>query len=141
MDPEDRKRIRCKACRLVQFVSKAKQCVRCHAGYGEAKTAVEPVTEPAPKPIMPQVVQECAPSNLAQRSLNWLPVVLRYQRQYLGMSQRELAGSRGWPRTYVNRIEAGSARLGIKNLPLYCAALETTPAHVFRMAEYLVEGK
>jgi DNA-binding XRE family transcriptional regulator len=140
MDLEDRKRVRCKACRLVQFVNKAKQCVRCHASYAQVVTPAPVVEAPPPPAEVNQDAFHFGPGT-PQRTLFWLPALLRLQRSYIGLTQKELAARNGWPRTYISKIEGGKSMISIPQLPLYCEALETSPAHIFRMAEFLVDGK
>jgi DNA-binding XRE family transcriptional regulator len=123
----ERESTRCRVCKLVQFVSSTEKCVRCHAPY---KPTVE-----AP------VVEIAKPMAVQKSTLYWLPIVLCCLRQSVGLSQSEVAQKVGWARSYISGVERGRFTPFVPQLRLYAEALGTSASHVFRMAEFLADGR
>jgi DNA-binding XRE family transcriptional regulator len=138
MADEDRHRIRCSHCELVQFVNSTKTCRRCK----------EPFTKAIPQPVVPTpapVVAKAEPVVKVQGKVGsfgyWMPIAFYITREAAGLSQRQLADRAGIPRTYVSKIEQGGALPTAKNLFHLCSAMNVEPTHVLRMVEFLVLGE
>lgn len=81
--------VRCRACGLVQYVAANGRCRKCHTPF-RVRVAV-----PAPVPAIAPVPQP--PYSVA--------IPLKRIRTALQISQRQLAGRLGVPRTYITKIE------------------------------------
>ena len=129
----ERKRIRCMACNLVQFVNKTHTCVRCKQSFAGHDITPEP-----------QQTMNAAPAPLKVMDLEfWLGFVFWNIRRKAHLTQRQAASKAGWLRSYVSKLEgAGSSVLPqAKSFEHYCAALKVQPAYVLRMTEFLMWGK
>ena len=127
MSFEDRKRIRCK-CGLVQFVSKSRTCVKCHASFDE-----EAKPKSVAKPLIP------VPKGKILDLRFWLAFVFADARRRAGLSQKELASRIGVVRTYVSRVEVMSLE-PYSNFERYCRGLNVPPALILRRCEFLMNG-
>jgi len=135
VDLEDRKRIRCKQCNLVQFVQQNKQCRRCKQSY-----AWEPLPTPAVvETELRQSANSSAPAPLKTFAY-WLPVVFCYLRTKQGKTQEEIAHNMKAGGPYVSRVEGG-LKPNLPTFERYCAALNVSPYIVIRMTELLIFGE
>lgn len=142
---EERKRIRCTPCNLVQFVNAKKTCVKCKRSLTLPKEPA-PVT---PEGCLPMIaVPEKAPFPMTGSRVRdfdfWLSFVFWELRRRSGMTQLCLAERLRIPRPYVWKVEhigcqpRMSGRGGRFND--YCAALDVTPFYVMQMVECLTLG-
>ena len=93
---DSREVVRCDHCLMVQFRTSNNNCRRCHASLDE---------EPEPEPILVALpLMMPVPRNNGRGHLN-LATSIRSLRLRNGLSQRQLAGRMGVPRTYVSKIE------------------------------------
>jgi len=114
---DSREVVRCDHCLLVQFRTSNNNCRRCHASLDE---------EPEPEPILvaPPLMMP-VPGNNGRGHLN-LATSIRSLRLRNGLSQRQLAGRMGVPRTYVSKIENEKATPTLSSLERLARALEVT---------------
>ena len=126
MQAEDRKRIRCSGCKLVQFVSMNKVCVRCKKSYIPAPPL------DAPQPIKPLSVQTYT---------FWTPVLMTALRIEKGMSQADVARTWGGSKTFVSAYEMGKRNIDMSSVMRFVAAIAMKPAKFVRMTEFLVTGE
>lgn len=132
-DVNDRKRIRCVPCNLVQFVNKSHTCVKCKQPFNRPKAP--PVVQ-----VKPVVVVDLTGVKLKTEAY-WLPLALAYVRTKHGLSEREVAARAGFQRTYISKVENGSALPTLSTIPRYCEALNVEPVYLIRITEFLVWGK
>src|ERR1700757_1913837 len=114
---DSREVVRCDHCLLVQFRTTNNNCRRCHASLDE---------EPEPEPILvaPPLMMP-VPGNNGRGHLN-LATSIRSLRLRNGLSQRQLAGRMGVPRTYVSKIENEKATPTLSSLERLARALEVS---------------
>src|SRR6202030_3834802 len=110
---DSREVVRCDHCLLVQFRTSNNLCRRCHISLDEEE---------------PEIVQEPAPLLVpaAHRGHLNLATSIRSLRLRNGLSQRQLAGRMGVPRTYVSKIENEKATPTLSSLERLARALEVT---------------
>ena len=100
---EAREVLRCDHCSLVQFRTANSLCRRCH----------KPLEIEEPEPLQPQLV---APSPESEAEGINVARAVRDMRGSKGLSQRQLAGRMGVPRTYISKIENGKAMPTLSSL-------------------------
>lgn len=143
---EERKRIRCTPCNLVQFVNAKKTCVKCKRSLVLPKEPT-PVT---PEGCLPMIaVPEKAPFPMTGSRVRdfdfWLSFVFWELRRRSGQTKSALAAkmSRG-RRQYVWKVENQYCVPKVQGhggrFNDYCAALGTTPLYVMQMVECLTLG-
>ncbi len=120
--PVAREVVRCHHCKLVQFRSPSPNCKRC-------KQSIE-VEKPAPVPA-PLTLVPAVPA--ADQGLQVAHAV-RELRQVRNLSQRQLAGRMGVPRTYISKIENGKAMPTLSSLDRLARALEVDISALLRDA-------
>ena len=98
-------------CGLTQFITANKLCRRCKASP-DPEPIVEQVLEPAPEPM-----KESGPSGLN------IGGAVRFCRQALQISQRQLALRMKCPRTYVSKVERGHDKPSIAQMQRVADAL------------------
>src|SRR6202051_1603722 len=110
---DSREVVRCDHCLLVQFRTSNNLCRRCHISLDEEE---------------PEIVQAPAPQLVpaAHRGHLNLASSIRSMRLRNGLSQRQLAGRMGVPRTYVSKIENEKATPTLSSLARLARALEVT---------------
>lgn len=109
---EDRKRICCQHCKLVQFVRDSKICLRCQSSYSST-----------PKPIPVVSVPQNPKPQMLTNAAGYIAVNLKRLREERGYSQHDLADRMGVVRTYVSKIESGSCAPGLKSALRFAEAL------------------
>lgn len=141
MATDDRKRIKCGACKLVQFVNTPKTCLRCKQSLvlGKLPGPIES------KASLPQIeIPEGTPMPVAGVAIKtigfWVPMVLAGLRAVAGVTQLELSERMGVCRTYITKIESGRVCPNLGSLPRYVKALGTDVFTVIQMAEVLTFG-
>lgn len=149
---EDRKRIRCMPCNLVQFVNKTHTCVRCKQPFAGHDITPKTLNDGAVESREPKETESlsgrsqdglsAAPVKLMDLEF-WLAFVFWNVRRKAHLTQHQAARKAGRVRTYISKLEgAGSSVLPqAKSFEHYCAALEVQPAYVLRMTEFLMWGK
>jgi transcriptional regulator with XRE-family HTH domain len=109
---EAREVLRCEHCSLVQFRTSNSLCRRCH----------KPLEIEDLEPLFPQISPD------AERATegDGLQVAraVRDMRRERRLSQRQLAGRMGVPRTYISKIENGKAVPTLSSLERLAQALE-----------------
>jgi transcriptional regulator with XRE-family HTH domain len=119
---EQREVLRCDHCSLVQFRTANALCRRCHKGL-----EVElPEPEPAPLAVVPAPQEKEGGLQIAH--------AVRELRQVRNLSQRQLAGRMGVPRTYISKIENGKAMPTLSSLDRLARALKVDIAALLRDA-------
>jgi transcriptional regulator with XRE-family HTH domain len=117
---EAREVLRCDHCSLVQFRTANSLCRRCHKPIEIEE--IEP--EPAPLAIVPQPSEEEGGIQVAG--------AVRDLRHMRNLSQRQLAGRMGVPRTYISKIENGKAMPTLSSLERLARALQVEIASLLR---------
>ncbi|ADV83731.1 helix-turn-helix domain protein [Terriglobus saanensis SP1PR4] len=127
---EQREVLRCDHCALVQFRRIDSLCRRCHKSLD--------VEEPAPVPVTLAVVPTALP-----REDSGLQVAsaVRDLRLVRNLSQRQLAGRMGVPRTYISKIENGKAMPTIGSLERLARALQVDISDLLRDAKSRHQGE
>lgn len=131
VNDEDRKRIRCVPCNLVQFVNRSRTCVKCKQPFTRLKE--QPVIE-----VKPPVVIEVQPM---KNQSYWLPFALVYLRKKQRLSIQHLAAKVKLKHQNVSRMENGHVLPTLATISRFCEALSVEPAYLIRMTEFLVWGK
>jgi transcriptional regulator with XRE-family HTH domain len=108
---EAREVLRCEHCSLVQFRTTNSLCRRCH----------KPLEIEEPEPLQPQLV---APSQESDAEGIDVARAVRDIRASRCLSQRQLAGRMGVPRTYISKIENGKAMPTLSSMERLANALE-----------------
>ncbi len=116
--------LKCEGCKLVQFRTAAAACRRCKRSLlpeqpkAHPAIALVPTAEPSP-----------APSETLQ-----VASAVRDLRRVRNLSQRQLAGRMGVPRTYISKIENGKAMPTLSSLDRLARALEVDISALLRDA-------
>ena len=113
---------RCAHCKLVQFRSASPNCKRCK----QSMEVEKPAPAPAPLSLVP-------PAPAAEQGLQ-VALAVRELRQVRNLSQRQLAGRMGVPRTYISKIENGKAMPTLSSLDRLARALEVDISALLRDA-------
>jgi transcriptional regulator with XRE-family HTH domain len=114
---ESREVLRCERCQLVQFRTHTGDCRRCHKPL-----EVE-------EPVLPATAPRSAQDSSAPQELDVARAV-RTLRNARGLSQRQLAGRMGVPRTYISKIENAKAMPTLSSLERLATALEAPMAEL-----------
>lgn len=137
---EDRKRIRCKKCKLVQFVRDLKTCLKCREAYGEVPP---PQFEPQPEPVevKPLPVGSVSDLGILRDFDFWNSVAIVYYRTKSGFSQKELAKLLDAPRTYVSKIENEAHTPRMETIKKLASAFSITPEAYLNTVHFLHTGQ
>ena len=114
--------LRCDHCKLVQFRTSTASCRRCK----KSLEAEQPVRVAAPLALVPTPVKEAEGIQVA--------TAVRDLRHVRNLSQRQLAGRMGVPRTYISKIENGKAMPTLSSLDRLARALEVDLSALLRDA-------
>jgi transcriptional regulator with XRE-family HTH domain len=117
---EQREVLRCDNCDLVQFRTTNALCRRCHKSLE--------VEEPEPAPIPLALV----PTPVAVEGGLQVATAVRDLRHVRNLSQRQLAGRMGVPRTYISKIENGKAMPTLSSLDRLARALQVDISTLLR---------
>src|SRR5579884_3936694 len=109
---EAREVLRCEHCNLVQFRTSNSLCRRCH----------KPLEIEDPGPLFPQITPDA--EQAAEGDGLQVARAVRDMRRERRLSQRQLAGRMGVPRTYISKIENGKAVPTLSSLERLAHALE-----------------
>jgi len=118
---EAREVLRCEHCTLVQFRTANSMCRRCHKSLEIEEP--EPVAVAAIA-LVPVQKQEESGLQVAQ--------AVRDLRHMRNLSQRQLAGRMGVPRTYISKIENGKAMPTLSSLERLATALQVEISALLR---------
>ncbi len=114
--------LRCDHCKLVQFRTPTLACRRCKKSLQIEK----PASAPAPLAFVPAIREEDEGIQVA--------AAVRDLRHVRNLSQRQLAGRMGVPRTYISKIENGKAMPTLSSLDRLAKALEVDLSALLRDA-------
>ena len=108
--------VRCRHCKLVQFVH-GEKCLRCHGPLrADPESVPEPVCllpRPAPLPL--------------NRLWGAAAAAIYFWRHFNGLSQRALAARLNAQRTYISKVERGCSCPTLPSLLRFAEALEISP--------------
>jgi transcriptional regulator with XRE-family HTH domain len=119
----DREVLRCDSCKLVQFRTSAETCRRC-------KKSLLP-EQPKPQAVIALVPEPAAPAAAGEIQV---AAAVRDLRHVRNLSQRQLAGRMGVPRTYISKIENGKAMPTLSSLDRLARALQVDISALLRDA-------
>ena len=119
---EQREVLRCDHCTLVQFRTANALCRKCH------KSLAVPVAAPPPPPVA------MMPVHIVDETGLQVAAAVRDLRHVRNLSQRQLAGRMGVPRTYISKIENGKAMPTLSSLNRLAKALEVEMSALLRDA-------
>jgi transcriptional regulator with XRE-family HTH domain len=120
---QDREVLRCDHCKLVQFRTSAETCRRC-------KKSMLP-EQPKPQAVIALVPEPAAPAAAGEIQV---AAAVRDLRHVRNLSQRQLAGRMGVPRTYISKIENGKAMPTLSSLDRLARALQVDISALLRDA-------
>ena len=123
---EQREVLRCDHCSLVQFRTATSLCRKCH----------KPLDVEEPEPIAAPALTLVPPTAAANEG-SGLQVASAVRNLRLGrnLSQRQLAGRMGVPRTYISKIENGKAMPTLSSLERLAKALQVDISALLRDAK------
>ncbi len=121
---EAREVLKCEGCKLVQFRTAAAVCRRCKRSL----LPEEPKAQPAIALVLP-AAEPAEPTQALQVSS-----AVRDLRRVRNLSQRQLAGRMGVPRTYISKIENGKAMPTLSSLDRLAKALQVDISALLRDA-------
>ena len=119
----EREVLRCDHCKLVQFRSVAATCRRCK------KSLIPDI--PQSRAVAAVAAEPGAPEG--QGSIQ-VATAVRDLRRVRNLSQRQLAGRMGVPRTYISKIENGKAMPTLSSLDRLARALQVDISALLRDA-------
>jgi transcriptional regulator with XRE-family HTH domain len=119
----EREVCRCEHCKLVQFRTSAEICRRCK------KSLL--AEQPKPQPVI-ALVPEAAPRGANDQIQ--VATAVRDLRRVRNLSQRQLAGRMGVPRTYISKIENAKAMPTLSSLDRLARALQVDISALLRDA-------
>ncbi len=122
---EQREVLRCDHCSLVQFRTSSAMCRKCR----------KPLDVDVPEPVMAASLSLVpAPAEAAPSGLQ-VATAVRDLRRVRNLSQRQLAGRMGVPRTYISKIENGKAMPTLGSLERLARALQVDISALLRDAK------
>lgn len=122
---EQREVLRCDHCSLVQFRAGNAMCRKCH----------KPLDVEEPEPITAPTLSIVPPAGTSQDSGIQVASAVRDLRHLRNLSQRQLAGRMGVPRTYISKIENGKAMPTLSSLERLARALQVDISALLRDAK------
>jgi len=118
---EAREVLRCEHCSLVQFRTANSLCRRCH----------KPLEIEEPEPVAAAAIA-LVPVHQQEESGLQVAQAVRDLRHMRNLSQRQLAGRMGVPRTYISKIENGKAMPTLSSLERLATALQVEISALLR---------
>jgi transcriptional regulator with XRE-family HTH domain len=115
--------LRCDFCKLVQYRTSAESCRRCKKSL-----------LPEPPKLQPVLALVAEPATAAKESGPQVASAVRDLRHVRNLSQRQLAGRMGVPRTYISKIENGKAMPTLSSLDRLARALQVDISALLRDA-------
>jgi transcriptional regulator with XRE-family HTH domain len=123
---EQREVLRCDHCSLVQFRTSSAMCRKCR----------KPLDVEVPEPIAAASLSLVPPSAATEPSSGLqVATAVRDLRRVRNLSQRQLAGRMGVPRTYISKIENGKAMPTLGSLERLARALQVDISALLRDAK------
>jgi transcriptional regulator with XRE-family HTH domain len=119
----DREVLRCESCKLVQFRTSTETCRRCKKSLLPEQPKLQPAIALVPEPIA-----KAGPGEIQ------VATAVRDLRHVRNLSQRQLAGRMGVPRTYISKIENGKAMPTLSSLDRLARALQVDISALLRDA-------
>jgi transcriptional regulator with XRE-family HTH domain len=120
---QDREVLRCDHCKLVQFRTSSETCRRCRKSLLPEQPKPQPVIA-----LVPEPAAKSLPGDIQVAS------AVRDLRHVRNLSQRQLAGRMGVPRTYISKIENGKAMPTLSSLDRLARALQVDISALLRDA-------
>lgn len=122
---EQREVLRCDHCSLVQFRTSTAMCRKCH----------KPLDVEEPEPLAAPTLSIVPPATSGKDSGIQVATAVRDLRHVRNLSQRQLAGRMGVPRTYISKIENGKAMPTLSSLERLARALQVDISALLRDAK------
>lgn len=122
---EQREVLRCDHCSLVQFRTSSAMCRKCR----------KPLDVEVPEPIAVPALALVPPGTTSKDSGLQVATAVRDLRRVRNLSQRQLAGRMGVPRTYISKIENGKAMPTLGSLERLARALQVDISALLRDAK------
>ncbi len=122
---EQREVLRCDHCSLVQFRTVSARCRRCR----------EPLDVEEPVPVAPALTVVAPVTGPETSGGPQVASAVRDLRRVRNLSQRQLAGRMGVPRTYISKIENGKAMPTLSSLERLARALQVDMSALLRDAK------
>lgn len=119
----EREVLRCESCKLVQFRTAAAICRRCK------KSLIPEI--PKPHAVL---AASSEPEEREEDGSLQVSAAVRDLRRVRNLSQRQLAGRMGVPRTYISKIENGKAMPTLSSLDRLARALQVDISALLRDA-------
>jgi transcriptional regulator with XRE-family HTH domain len=119
----DREVLRCESCKLVQFRTSSEICRRCKKSLLPEQPKLQPAIALVPEPLAKSESGEIQ-----------VATAVRDLRHVRNLSQRQLAGRMGVPRTYISKIENGKAMPTLSSLDRLARALQVDISALLRDA-------
>ena len=116
--------LKCEGCKLVQFRTTAAVCRRCKRSLLPEQPKAQPTIA-----LVPATPEPVAPTETLQ-----VASAVRDLRRVRNLSQRQLAGRMGVPRTYISKIENGKAMPTLSSLDRLAKALQVEISALLRDA-------
>ena len=116
--------LKCEGCKLVQFRTATASCRRCKRSLLPEQPKAQPTIA-----LVPAVAEAAAPTETLQ-----VASAVRDLRRVRNLSQRQLAGRMGVPRTYISKIENGKAMPTLSSLDRLAKALQVDISALLRDA-------
>jgi ribosome-binding protein aMBF1 (putative translation factor) len=121
--------IRCRHCKLNQFMTRTENCRRC--GHALRVIEIAPVAEPE----MVRYGKQATAKPMVHGAPYDVGFAVRVLRQAQGMSQRDLAKLMASPRTYISKVENHKADPQVSQIARFAAALEVPITTLLAFAE------
>jgi transcriptional regulator with XRE-family HTH domain len=121
----EREVLKCEHCKLVQFRTSADACRRCKKSLLPEVPKAVPALAIVPTP---------EPRDSDGRGQIQVATAVRDLRRVRNLSQRQLAGRMGVPRTYISKIENGKAMPTLSSLDRLARALQVDISALLRDA-------
>ena len=156
-----RKTLHCRRCNLHQFERSDGKCGKCGAPYGppeEPESALAGIFKLGTA-LMEADLELTGAGRMTNIRVPGKPMFskaealalamficranpeMRENLEAVRMSQRDLAVVMGVARTYVSNVERCCLTPGVEQLFRMAAAMNTTPWHILRVAEFLMYGE
>jgi len=119
----EREVLHCKHCKLVQYRTSSETCRRCRKSLLPEQPKPQPVIA-----LVPEPTPRSGPGDIQVAS------AVRDLRHVRNLSQRQLAGRMGVPRTYISKIENGKAMPTLSSLDRLARALQVDISALLRDA-------
>ena len=115
--------VRCNHCDMVQFRTATDNCRRCKKSLLPDPPKLQPVIALVPEPVATE-----------RTGTLQVSAAVRDLRHVRNLSQRQLAGRMGVPRTYISKIENGKAMPTLSSLDRLARALQVDISALLRDA-------